>query len=102
MWSHSANDESAFSFEAVLEEEIKEIHGARVRRGSSSGESPSQGDVYSRAHQSRFAGLAFSGGDIRSATFNLGVLQGLAELELLEKFDYLSTVSGGGYIGSWF
>src|SRR3954454_12098922 len=46
-------------------------------------------------------GLALSGGVIRSATFNLGVLQALAELELLEEFDYLSTVSGGGYIGSW-
>ncbi len=47
------------------------------------------------------AGLALSGGGIRSATFNLGVLQGLAELGFLKKFDYLSTVSGGGYIGSW-
>jgi predicted acylesterase/phospholipase RssA len=46
-------------------------------------------------------GLAFSGGGIRSATFNLGVLQALAQLKLLTQFDYLSTVSGGGYIGSW-
>ena len=46
-------------------------------------------------------GLAFSGGGIRSATFNLGILQALAENGLLHKFDYLSTVSGGGYIGSW-
>src|SRR5262249_10386513 len=46
-------------------------------------------------------GLALSGGGIRSATFSLGVLQGLAELRLLKHFDYLSTVSGGGYIGSW-
>jgi hypothetical protein len=46
-------------------------------------------------------GLALSGGGIRSATFNLGVLQALAELKLLKRFDYLSTVSGGGYIGSW-
>ncbi len=46
-------------------------------------------------------GLAFSGGGIRSATFNLGVLQGLAKRRLLRKFDYLSTISGGGYIGSW-
>jgi hypothetical protein len=45
-------------------------------------------------------GLAFSGGGIRSATFNLGILQGLAKLGLLRKFNYLSTVSGGGYIGS--
>jgi Patatin-like phospholipase len=47
-------------------------------------------------------GLAFSGGGIRSATFNLGILQGLAELKVLRTFDYLSTVSGGGFIGSWF
>jgi hypothetical protein len=46
-------------------------------------------------------GLAFSGGGIRSATFNLGVLQGLQELDLLRYIDYLSTVSGGGFIGSW-
>lgn len=46
-------------------------------------------------------GLAFSGGGIRSATFNLGILQALAELRLLRHFDYLSCVSGGGYIGGW-
>ena len=46
-------------------------------------------------------GLAFSGGGIRSATFNLGILQGLQELDLLRHLDYLSTVSGGGFIGSW-
>lgn len=45
-------------------------------------------------------GLAFSGGGIRSATVNLGVLQGLRKLGLLKAVDYLSTVSGGGYIGS--
>lgn len=47
------------------------------------------------------AGLAFSGGGIRSATFNLGITQALAELRLLRQFDYLSCVSGGGYIGGW-
>ena len=46
-------------------------------------------------------GVAFSGGGIRSATFNLGVLQALARRGLLRHVDYLSTVSGGGYIGSW-
>ena len=45
--------------------------------------------------------LCLSGGGIRSATFALGVLQSLARRGLLGKFDYLSTVSGGGYIGSW-
>jgi hypothetical protein len=46
-------------------------------------------------------GLAFSGGGIRSATFNLGIIQALADCRLLSRFHYLSTVSGGGYIGSW-
>ncbi len=45
--------------------------------------------------------LCLSGGGIRSATFGLGVLQGLAEVRALTRFHYLSTVSGGGYIGSW-
>ena len=45
--------------------------------------------------------LCLSGGGIRSATFCLGVLQGLARKGLLSGFDYLSTVSGGGYIGAW-
>jgi hypothetical protein len=45
--------------------------------------------------------LCLSGGGIRSASFALGVLQGLARCGALAKFDYLSTVSGGGYIGSW-
>lgn len=47
-------------------------------------------------------GLAFSGGGIRSATFNLGILQGMARRGLLKHVDYLSTVSGGGYIGGWY
>jgi hypothetical protein len=46
-------------------------------------------------------GLAISGGGIRSATFALGVLESLKEHGILEKLDLLSTVSGGGYIGSW-
>jgi hypothetical protein len=45
--------------------------------------------------------ICLSGGGIRSAAFALGVLQALARLRLLSQFDYLSTVSGGGYIGGW-
>ena len=44
-------------------------------------------------------GLALSGGGIRSATFCFGLLCALARNRLLERFDLLSTVSGGGYIG---
>ncbi|MFA5192154.1 MAG: patatin-like phospholipase family protein [Verrucomicrobiia bacterium] len=46
-------------------------------------------------------GLALSGGGIRSATFNLGLLQALNEKGVLKQVDYLSTVSGGGYIGGF-
>src|SRR5262249_4382487 len=46
------------------------------------------------------AGLALSGGGIRSATFNLGVVQAINEQGLFGHLDYLSTVSGGGYLGS--
>lgn len=45
-------------------------------------------------------GLSLSGGGIRSATFSLGVLQALSRRGVLKYVDYLSTVSGGGYIGS--
>ena len=45
--------------------------------------------------------LCLSGGGIRSAAFCLGVLQALAKAGLLNRFHYLSTVSGGGYIGAW-
>ena len=45
-------------------------------------------------------GIALSGGGIRSASFALGVLQAFASLGLLKKVDYLSTVSGGGYIAA--
>ena len=66
-------------------------------------------------------GICLSGGGIRSATYSLGVMQSLARSHaqlpdrevpddppvplafvdsLLSRFDYLSTVSGGGYTGS--
>lgn len=59
--------------------------------------SPSPSDLLDR----HLSGLALSGGGIRSATFSLGVVQYLAQLGLLSHFHYLSTVSGGGYLGSW-
>jgi hypothetical protein len=40
-----------------------------------------------------------SGGGIRSASFCLGALQALHVTGVLPRVDYLSTVSGGGYIG---
>jgi len=63
---------------------------------------PNKDDPYQWARQKNLQGICFSGGGIRSATMNLGILQGLAEREMLSRFDYLSSVSGGGYIHEWF
>ncbi|MCA1457613.1 patatin-like phospholipase family protein [Bradyrhizobium sp. BRP22] len=45
-------------------------------------------------------GLALSGGGIRSAAFSLGVLQALEVGGKFDNLDYISSVSGGGYIAS--
>ncbi len=65
-------------------------------------EDPLLEEAREKALEQNLVGLSLSGGGIRSGTFALGVLQGLAQLRLLGMVDYLSTVSGGGYIGSWF
>jgi hypothetical protein len=43
-------------------------------------------------------GMSFSGGGIRSAAFNLGVLQEMDLAGELDEIDYLTAVSGGSYI----
>jgi len=58
-------------------------------------------DTPAKPIQGPRVGLALSGGGIRSATFSLGLLQSLARHGLLRRIDYLSTVSGGGYIGGF-
>lgn len=72
-----------------------EVYGAEyadIRQAPSATRSPSA--------QDGMIGLALSGGGIRSASFCLGVLQALNAEGVLKKFSYLSTVSGGGYIGT--
>jgi predicted acylesterase/phospholipase RssA len=102
-------------FETVLACELEEIDRSRECRTpppkKSGAETPQPASTnqnekkapsqFADAHNRNLLGLAFSGGGIRSATFNLGILQALARAGLLSKVDYLSTVSGGGYIGSW-
>jgi hypothetical protein len=84
---------SSVSVEEVLRQEHLEVESARkLRLGENSKRLPARKSLI---------GLAFSGGGIRSATFNLGVLQALSRARLLRFFDYVSTVSGGGYIGGW-
>ena len=81
------------------DEEAVQIAEARRQRRialHASGDDSGAGDVPDNA-----LGLAFSGGGIRSATISLGAAQVLARHNRLLDFDYLSTVSGGGYIGSF-
>lgn len=103
----------------LLEQEIPVVLDSRRVRlketpGGSAGEVPAQTepgcgptyvsgmDPYAWSRDvGRMRGLCLSGGGIRSATFNLGILQGLAKKNLLREFDYLSSVSGGGYIHQW-
>lgn len=47
-------------------------------------------------------GVGLSGGGVRSATFCLGIFQGLATLKMLGNVDFISSVSGGGYFGSFY
>jgi hypothetical protein len=58
-------------------------------------------EFYQIAERDWAAGLALSGGGIRSATFAMGAMVALSKRGLLQQFDYLSTVSGGGYAGSF-
>ncbi|GJH27447.1 patatin-like phospholipase family protein [Caballeronia novacaledonica] len=81
-------------FKKVMADELRQIN--RTRKVVS----PSARDAMTGEGTS-LTGLALSGGGIRSATFCLGMIQSLCEKELLRHFDYLSTVSGGGYIGAW-
>jgi predicted acylesterase/phospholipase RssA len=84
------SNDAPTTFDQLLDRELERVNDSRPKR-----------DVPVEARPDNLIGLAFSGGGIRSATFNLGILQALAQKRLLRKFDYLSTVSGGGYIGSW-
>src|SRR5262249_42476608 len=47
-------------------------------------------------------GIAMSGGGIRSAAFNLGVLHALHDEGILREVDIMSAVSGGTYAMSWY
>ncbi len=83
-----------FSRFVALREEFEHVAGIPVPGGEET-------DLHRAALDRGLSALCLSGGGIRSASFCLGVVQALARTRLLARFDYLSTVSGGGYIGSW-
>lgn len=83
----------------------KELQAVRPELAADAREIPSLEKLYEQLGQAGpqepLSAICLSGGGIRSATFNLGVLQQLAHLQILQRFDYVSSVSGGGYIASW-
>lgn len=92
-----------FPLSQVLADELEALRGKAIPLPDNLPEPNRLKEVYRQIHELRDGqtALCISGGGIRSATFGLGVLQGLAQRGILAKFEYLSTVSGGGYIGSW-
>jgi hypothetical protein len=91
MWM-KRHEERVKSFEEVRKQELKYIAKRQPLDGDK--QLPTEDAV-----AERLIGLAFSGGGIRSATTNLGIAQALSRMGVLRLVDYLSTVSGGGYIG---
>jgi hypothetical protein len=84
-------------FEVVYGAEYADIVEGKQWEGASA---PSDKDKLTPSVSHKMTGLALSGGGIRSASFCLGVLQAFNATGVLKKFRYLSTVSGGGYIGT--
>ncbi len=83
---------------AIFHDEVKAAIARREYGGVPAPDDP--GKEAQPTTELGLTGLAISGGGIRSATFSLGVMQSLAGHDLLKHFDYMSTVSGGGYSGS--
>lgn len=83
-----------FDCEHIIQEEQAQLKTRRKKMGELFGE------PVEPIEETRF-GIALSGGGIRSATINLGFLKTLNLFGILQKADYLSTVSGGGYTGAY-
>jgi hypothetical protein len=78
---------STYTFREVIQREKEQLRQRRKKLNQEHG----------MPEQENWFGIAMSGGGIRSATINLGFLQTLNKFGILQKADYMSTVSGGGY-----
>jgi len=85
----------------VLHEEFLHLSGGKWIPAQGATLQETFAHIHGLPSDERPSALCLSGGGIRSATLSLGVLQSFANSGRLLRFDYLSTVSGGGYIGSW-
>ncbi|MDJ0818478.1 MAG: patatin-like phospholipase family protein [Desulfobacterales bacterium] len=89
-----------FTFEEIFEDELQEMEKRWKQAYGTDGQVRQLAAVQSPTPGHGLVGLAFSGGGIRSATINLGIAQALNERGIFDHVDYMSTVSGGGYLGS--
>lgn len=81
--------------------EINKAEKTFIQKRRRANDRPAPADPCDHRERQHAAGIALSGGGIRSATFSLGVLTVLAKRDVLRHVDYLSTVSGGGYLGAF-
>lgn len=89
------------SCEQVYDDELLEIRKRRKVHASEESKSARESSTVDESYDD-LTGLALSGGGVRSAAFSLGFIQALYSAGRMKGFDFLSTVSGGGYAGGLF
>ncbi len=89
-----------FTFEEVFEDELREVPKRWEQAYATDYQGRKLADSTSPTPDHGLVGLGISGGGIRSATINLGITQALHARGVFDHVDYMSTVSGGGYLGS--
>ncbi len=78
----------------------RELPLLKDRRTNSGHENPTLANENEFDFTNNLTGVGLSGGGIRSAAFNTGIIQSLAKRRIFPKVDVVCSVSGGGYVGS--
>lgn len=75
---------------------------ARITNHTRATTHPSTPDASPRRDDDCFVGLALSGGGSRSANFSAACMFQLERMDLLDRVDYISSVSGGSLTGAYY
>ena len=95
-WKGAPGNERESEAWQALRDLLKEIYGKE--REAEAAEHMAEAACVSAFTGS--VGLALSGGGFRAALYHIGVLAKLAEMDLLQKVEALSCVSGGSIVGA--
>ena len=103
-----AHADLGYRFSEVFKEELADIQQRWINRYGGDGDDAEERTRAVRGRPSSeqpspdhcLIGIGFSGGGIRSATINMGIAQALHRAGVFDHVDFMSTVSGGGYLGS--